>query len=236
MLKFVFWALLCLNGVLLAYGQGLLGPSRSGEREPARLKNQVAPDKLRIITPEQAQAASEQAASVEPGASASAAASATVPAPQTIACTEIGPFSAGEAKRFETRLASLELGERQSRISVPFQEVTSRLVYIPPLGSKEAAERKAAELRNLGVSNLFVIASDPQLRWGISLGLFKADGAAQALLASLNKQGVRGARILPRGPMGTRAAWQFRDIDADTRARLVGIAEKVGQPQVKTCK
>lgn len=235
MLKFVFWALLCLNGVLLAYGQGLLGPSRSGEREPARLKNQVAPDKLRIITPEQAQAASEQAASAAPSASA-AAASASAPAPQTIACTEIGPFSAGEAKRFETRLASLELGERQSRISVPFQEVTSRLVYIPPLGSKEAAERKAAELRNLGVANLFVIASDPQLRWGISLGLFKADGAAQALLASLNKQGVRGARILPRGPMGTRPAWQFRDIDPDTRSKLIGIAEKVGQPQVKACK
>lgn len=235
MLKFVFWALLCLNGVLLAYGQGLLGPSRSGEREPTRLKNQVAPDKLRIITPEQAQAASEQAASAAPSASA-AAASASAPAPQTIACTEIGPFSAGEAKRFETRLASLELGERQSRISVPFQEVTSRLVYIPPLGSKEAAERKAAELRNLGVANLFVIASDPQLRWGISLGLFKADGAAQALLASLNKQGVRGARILPRGPMGTRPAWRFRDIDPDTRSKLIGIAEKVSQPQVKACK
>lgn len=235
MLKFVFWALLCLNGVLLAYGQGYLGSFKNAEREPARLKNQVAPEKLKVITPEQAQAASEQSASAEPSASA-AAASASAPAVQTIACTEIGPFSAGEAKRFETRLERLGLGERQSRISVPFQEVTSRLVYIPPLGSKEAAERKAAELRNLGISNFFIISNDSPIKWGISLGLFKADGAAQAMLASLAKQGVRSARILPRGPMGTRAAWQFRDLDADTRAKVIGIAEKVGEPQVKACK
>jgi hypothetical protein len=234
MLKFLFWALLCLNGVLLAYGQGYLGSSRNAEREPARLKNQVAPDKLKVITPEQAQAASEQSASVEP--SASAAAEASAPAVQTVACTEIGPFSAGEAKRFETRLERLDLGERQARISVPFQEVTSRLVYIPPLGSKEAAERKAAELRSLGISNFFIIQNDSPIRWGISLGLFKADGAAQAMLASLSKQGVRSARILPRGPMGTRIAYQFRDIDADTRSKVIGIAEKVGEPQVKACK
>jgi hypothetical protein len=235
MLKFVFWALLCLNGVLLAYGQGYLGSFKNAEREPARLKNQVAPDKLKVITPEQAQAASEQSASAEPSASA-AAASASAPAVATIACTEIGPFSAGEAKRFESRLERLDLGERQSRVSVPFQEVTSRLVYIPPLGSKEAAERKAAELRNLGISNFFIISNDSPIRWGISLGLFKADGAAQAMLASLARQGVRSARILPRGPMGTRIAYQFHDIDADTRAKVIGIAEKVGEPQVKACK
>lgn len=232
MLKFVFWALLCLNGVLLAYGQGFLGAFKSAEHEPARLKNQVAPDKLKVITPEQAQAAGEQAASVETSAPAPASAA----APDTVACTEIGPFDSGEAKRFETRLERLDLGERQARISVPYQEVTSRLVYIPPLGSKEAAERKAAELRNLGISNFFIISNDSPIKWGISLGLFKADGAAQAMLASLGKQGVRSARILPRGPMGTRTAYQFRDLDADTRAKVIAIADKVGEAQVKACK
>lgn len=227
MLKFVFWALLCLNGVLLAYGQGYLGASGSAQREPARMKNQITPEKLKLITPEQAQAASAQ--------QAAQAATPQAPAPQTIACTEVGPFSASEAKRFESRIERLDLGERQARISVPFQEVTSRLVYIPPLGNKEAAERKATELRNLGVAN-FVIASDPQLRWGISLGLFKADGAAQALLAALQKKGVRGARILPRGPMGTRIAFQFREIDAETRDDIAASAQRVGQAHAKTCK
>ena len=46
MLKFVFWALLAANAALLAYGQGVLGQPGAGEREPARLKNQLAPERI----------------------------------------------------------------------------------------------------------------------------------------------------------------------------------------------
>jgi hypothetical protein len=231
-LKFLFWVLLCLNGILFAYDRGYLGTFKGNEREPARMRNQLAADKLTLVPPAQPQpgtsaapAPAEAATPVEPAM-----------AGPGLACTELGPFAPGEARRFETRLERFDLGERQSRVTVPFQEVTSRLVHIPPLGSKEAAERKVAELRGLGVNNLFIISADSPLKWGISLGLFKSETAAQAMLASLNKQGVRGARIAVRGPMGTRTAYRFRDIDAQTRARLIGIAERVGPAQVRSCK
>ena len=49
MLKFIFWALLCINGVLLAYSQGMLGYSTDNEREPARMRNQLNANKLVLV-------------------------------------------------------------------------------------------------------------------------------------------------------------------------------------------
>jgi hypothetical protein len=119
---------------------------------------------------------------------------------------------------------------------VPYQEVSSHLVYVPSQGSKEAADRKAAELRSLGVTNFFIISGDSPYKWGISLGLFKSESAAQTMLASLSKQGVRSARIAPRGPMGTRTVYQFRGIDQATRAKIVEIADRYDSADVKVCK
>jgi hypothetical protein len=159
-----------------------------------------------------------------------------LPAAPLVACTEVGTFGAGEARRFEARLARLDLGERQSRRPVQEQEVTSYLVYIPPLGSKEAADRKTAELRGQGVTNSFILSGDSPFKWAISLGVFKTEAGAQALLAALNKQGVRGARVVPRGPQTTRFAYQFRQIDGATRARIAGFADSFDAAQVRSCR
>jgi hypothetical protein len=236
-LKIFFWILLGLNAVLLAYAQGYLGSVKGEEHEPARLKNQLEPQRVKMLTAEQAQAAAASApASAAAPDAASAQASAGAPAAPVVACTQVGPLSASDAHRFETRMARLDLGERETHQSVPYQEVTSHLVYVPSQGSKEAADRKAAELRALGVTNLFVISGDSPYKWGISLGLFKSEAAAQTMLASLSKQGVRSARIAPRGPMGTRTVYQFRGIDAGTRAKIVEIADRYDTADVKVCK
>jgi pyruvate/2-oxoglutarate dehydrogenase complex dihydrolipoamide acyltransferase (E2) component len=233
-LKFVFWILVGLNAVVFAVGHGYLGNFKGEEHEPARLKNQIEPSRLKMVTPEQAQ----PAASAPAAASAAAPATepAAAPAAAAVACAEVGPLSASDARRFETRVARLDLGGRETHVSVPFQEVTSRLVYIPGQGSKEAAERKAAELRALGLTNFFIISGDSPYKWGISLGLFKAEASAQAMLASLVKQGVRSARIAPRGPVTNRTVYQFRGIDAGTRARIVEIADRYDSAEVRACK
>lgn len=247
MLKFVFWILLGLNVVLFAFGQGYLGKFNGGEREPARLKNQLEAGKLKLVQTQPAsadaaasvQAASATTAAAAPAASAPAAPTPAAPAPaaaQLVACTEVGPLSSGDDHRFETRIARLDLGNRQTRVTVPYQEVTSRLVYIPSLGSKEAADRKAQELRALGVTNFFIINGDSPYKYGISLGLFKSEASAQAMLAQLNKQGVRSARIAPRGPTSERTVYQFRGIDADTREKIVKIADKYDTAEVRVCK
>lgn len=239
MLKFVFWILVALNALVFAFGQGYLGKLQGNEREPARMQHQLAADKLTLVPPAQAQpggagAAPDSETAVAPAAPAGPAAVATSATPPA-ACAEVGSFGAAAARRFETRLAKLDLGQHQSRVEVQEQDVTSYLVHIPPLGSKEAAERKTAELRELGVTNSFIMSGDSPLKWAISLGVFKSEAMAQSLVASLNKQGVHSARIFLRGPQVTRFAYQFRGIDAATRAKVATLADAFDSAQVRAC-
>ena len=235
MLKFVFWALLAANAGLLAYGQGMLGQPGGGEREPARLQNQLAPERITQLTAVEAKRALDAAeadeasgteAAAEPGVAAPSpvpAAPATVAA-DLVACVQAGPFSVADARRFEARVASLDLAARQTRVEVPFQEVTSRLVYLPPNGGREGAQRRSAELKERGVENFYTMQGDSPLRWAISLGVFKTDSAAQKLVGQLQRQGVRGVQVLPRGPQVMRAAYRYRAIEPTLRTRLAGIA------------
>ena len=238
MLKFVFWALLAANALLFAYGRGLLGSVDAEVREPARLRNQVAPDKLVPLTGEQAQtlAAAARVEEPEPAAAAPAEPEAPAPAAPVFACLETEAFAAGDARRFETRLARLDLGARQTRLAIPFQEVTSHLVYLPPQGGKEGADRRVAELREHGVTNFFIMQGDSPLRWAVSLGVFKTEAGARTLAAELAKQGVQGVRILPRGPQTNRFAYRFRDIDAPTRARIVEAGRGFPAAVLHICK
>jgi hypothetical protein len=240
-LRFVFWSLLLLNAALFAYAQGFLGNGKGTEEERARIKPQLEAARLTVLTNAQAEAAkatpaasSATAAAVE--ASSPAAPAAAAAAANPLACIDVGTFSAGEARRFESRLAKLDLGERQSRQAVQAQDVTSYLVNIPPQGSKEAADRKAGELRSLGLTNFFVMSGDSPMKYAISLGVFKTESGAQALLAQLNKQGVHTARITPRGPQATRYSYRFRDIEADTRERIVAVADAVSSAETSACR
>ncbi|MDN2699601.1 SPOR domain-containing protein [Janthinobacterium sp. SUN073] len=227
MLKFVFWLLAGVNLLVLAIGQGYLGSFRTETREPARLKNQLQANKLTLLTQEQATA---------PAAPPAAEAAVTPAPPTSYACTEVGNFLLADGRRFEAQVAALDLGDRQSRRNVAGQDISSYMVYIPPQGSKEGADRKAGELKQLGVTNYFIINESSPLRWGISLGVFKSETSAQSQLASLNKQGVHSARVAPRYSASKQLAYQFRDLDAATRARLEKIKTQFPEQELHSCK
>ncbi|HEX8788772.1 MAG TPA: SPOR domain-containing protein [Telluria sp.] len=250
MLRFVFWTLLFLNAALFAYGQGYFG-TPPNEHEPERLKRQFNTARMTMLSNEQADAMAQKsaaanaastastadAASAPAAAAASAtAAPATAPATPTVACTEVGTFDAGEARRFEARLAPLDLDGKQSRQAQQEQDVSSWLVHIPPQGSKDAAEHKANELRNLGVTDFYILQGDSPMKWAISLGVFKTESGAQARLAQLNKQGVRTARIAPRGPQTTVYSYRFRDIPEATRAKIAAAADTIASAQAHSCR
>ncbi len=224
MLKFIFWSLLAVNAALFAYGRGYLGHFSGNEHEPERLLNQLNADKLAIISAEKANAA---------GAAAAAPAAPDV---KPEACLEIGSFVLADARRFENQLETLKLGDRQSRHNVPGTEISSYIVYIPPQGSKEGADKKAGELRALGITNYFVMSDNSPLRWGISLGVFKTEGAAQNQLAALMKQGVRTARVAPRMSGSKLLAFQFRDVDPDLKTKLEKIRASFPNAELRVCK
>ena len=145
-------------------------------------------------------------------------------------CIEVGNFDAAEAHRFETQLAPLALGERLVRRSV--QELERHIVYIPPAPDKEGADRKAAELRRLGIDDFYVIQDNTDLRWGISLGIFKTVDAARLHLANLAQKGVRTAKIAARPGTNSKTAFQLRGLDAASRATLAQI--RLGFPRQET--
>ena len=155
---------------------------------------------------------------------------------ELVACVQAGPFSTADARRFEARVARLGLAPRQSRIEIPYQEVTSRLVYLPPNGGREGAQRRVAELKERGVTNFFIMQNDTSpLRYAISLGVFKSEAAAQTQLAALVKQGVHSAKVAGRSS-GTRIAYQFRGIDAATSARIERMAATYAGQETRACK
>lgn len=222
-LKFIFWTLVAINGALFAYGRGYLGHFSGNEHEPQRLQNQLNADKLAVIPPEKATAPAAPVEAPEKKA-------------ETLACLEIGTFLIADARKFESKLEPLQLGDRQSRHNLPGTEVSSWIVYIPPQGSKEGADKKAGELRALGVTNYFVISDSPTMKWGISLGVFRTEGAAQNQLAMLMKQGVRSARIAPRMSGSKQLAFQFRDVDAELKGKLEQIRAAFPGTEAHSCK
>ena len=261
MLKFIFWSLLAVNAGLFAYGKGYLGHFSGNEREPQRLSNQLNADKLVIIPEEKANNASAALASAAATASTGAGAAggaggaagaagaagagtdagakataAAKQAPEVQACVEIASFVLADARRFETVLAPLKLGDRQSRHNLPGSEISSYVVYMPPQGSKEGADKKAAELRALGVHNYFIMSDNTPMRWAISLGVFKTETAAQNQLAALMKQGVRTAKIAPRMSGSKLLSFQFRDVDPDLRNRLEQLRSSFPGTESRSCK
>lgn len=227
MLKFIFWALLAINAVLLAYSQGLLGNFKASEREPQRIRNQINTDKLQLVSA--ATATIVKAPPVEP-------APAEESNPNLIACTEMGSLDASDARRFDSQLALLDLGPKVARTESTVQEVTGHMVLIPPHASKEAADAKAAELKELGVSNFFIMNEATGAKWAISLGFFKSEAAAKTLLAALVKQGVTGAKVVGRTSPVTKTLYKIRDIDAATRAKLDVIADRFPDLNTRACK
>ena len=151
---------------------------------------------------------------------------------QKLTCTEVGHFDAAEAARFAQRLAPLGLGEAVSRRTVV--EPPRMMVYMPPQGSKEGAEKKAAELRRLGINDFFIMP-DGDYQWGISLGVFRSEEAARGHLTQMGKRGVVTARLGPFSPGVSRIAFQFRGLDAKATAALKKIKADFAKQETQAC-
>jgi len=229
MLKLFFWLLLLANAALFAMQKGYLGAFYSDGREPARVSKQVQADKIKLVASDAAPAASAAAGVLAASAAAAPAAADLAP----VACTEIGNFSAAEARRFSSQLA--ERTPTLKFVRREIQEVASHMVYLPSLGSKEAADKKSDEIRRLGISDFFVIQDSSAQRYGISLGIFKTDEAAQKQVASLAKRGLSGAKVGTRSVSSSKVAFQLRDMGGDARLAFDKIKSDFPAQEVRSC-
>ena len=209
MLKILFWVLLFTNAGLFAYENGYLAAWLPDGLEPGRMAHQLNPESMKPVPV----AVVEAKGGADNGEAAPASAK-----NDTTSCSEIGAFDQAAAKRFDSELQPLALADKLTRREV--EDVAHNIVYIPSQGSKEGAEKKATELRHLGVSDFYVIQDNGDLHWGISLGVFKTEEAARAQLAALAQKGVHSARLGTHNVTSTKVFYQVHDLDAAGRAAL----------------
>jgi hypothetical protein len=199
------------------------------------LARQIEPEKLKIVPPaELAKPAAKKPAappSVSPAPAATPAAAASAAA--LPACLEWGSFTLADAPRAEKLLEPLNLGSRLAQRRT--EETAGWWVFMPPQGSRQAALKKAAELKNLGIDEFFVVTDEGAYRWSVSLGVFRNEDAARARLAALRTQGVRTAQVGPREMVVPKLWLQVSAVDAAGEARLKEIAATIEGSELRPC-
>ena len=234
MLKFVIGALLVANLALFVAQRG-----QPAGHEPARMGNQLYPERIRLLpasadrvaapAPEPAAAPAPSAPAATPEPAAQVAATTAAP----LACVELLSFTPAEAARFETRIDALGLSSRLSRRELPTP--SSYMVMLPPQGSRDAAEQKTAELRGLGITDSFILQDNSPRRFGIALGTFRSQEAAQAHLETMIRRGARTARIAEVGTGVARVAIQLRALDAAAEAQVTRARAEFSRLEARPC-
>lgn len=195
-MRTIFVLLLLANVAFFGYAQ----LDRGGSGEGARLAEQVQPDKIRLLTP-------QQVAALGP---AKVAALADV-------CLEWGPFNDGEKARVLAELEPSGLGRllTQKRVEIG----TAFWVYLPRSTNRAVIDKRVADLKAAGVTDVAVVDAGPQ-RYTISLGVFRTEEAARALVADLARQGIGDAQAGPRQQTVVQTLLVIRDPEAPVVSRV----------------
>ena len=188
--------LLLANLTLFAYTQ----LDRAGSGESARLAEQVQPDRIRLLTP-------QQVATLGP---------AKVAALPDV-CLEWGPFSDAERTRALAELEPSGLGRLLTQKRV--ENSTAFWAFLPRSANKAAIDRRVAALAAGGISDVAVVDTGAQ-RYTISLGVFRTEEAARARVADLARQGVADAQAGPRQQTLVQTLLVIRDPEAPVVARV----------------
>ena len=219
MLRFIVLALVLLNGVYFAWSQGLLqglGFAPTQQTEPQRMAQQIKPEALRILTPQEAALAQQT--------NILSAAAATE-------CLQVGVFNEEQTVVLRERLVSALPAGSWALESV--QEPARWLVYMGKYSSPDAITKKQSELRGLGV--LFEALNNAALEPGLSLGSFPTQAEADLALARIAKKGVKTAKVVQeRGELrGQRL--KLASVDTELRGQLENIKPMLAGKAFKSC-
>ena len=221
----LFLALLLLNLALFGWLRGLFG-TPSGGREPARLEQQIAADRIRVLTEREVQEVEKRASEKK--------AAAAPPAEAAASCVEFGEFT-GEAQlaRLREKLAELKLTDRASEQTKErpgwFQ------VYLPPEKTAEAAEQRAGQLRAQGVRDVLVMREEGPLRFALGVGAFRDRDLARKQVAQLERRGIRGARVADTPTVVRATRVLIRGAEPAALRQLEEAQKEFPQQKLQTC-
>lgn len=214
-MKWLVILLLLLNGGLFAFFNV---DAVSPKKEVSALHQAVNPDQLTLLTEKEIEALPKKVTqtALVPD-SPPAPLPVEVTSPPEIGCYEWGSFS--NVGLFKARKVLLKLSLQSTIKPQTKQEAVRYWVYIPRLKSAELAQAKAAEVKALGVTDLFVV-QEPQWRNAISFGVFQDEQLALNLLTELKAKGVNSAVKGVRNQEKGQASLMITDMLSTTAKEL----------------
>jgi cell division septation protein DedD len=218
---FVFLLVLA-NLLFFVWTQGYLGSKSSPDA--LRLQQQLLADQVNIV------------ARGEPPATADKAPRAEKPVEKkTVAsCLLWSDLPIADADRLERLLAEKFSAFKPVRSITPGS--STYWVFIPPLASKQDADRKASELKKLGAPEFFILADPGPNHLAISLGIFSTEEAAKERLETLRAKGVRSAKSGERSVKPALASLEVSGPDAQQDALREAVLALVPGVRPVACK
>lgn len=206
-------------GLLAYFNMDLIVP------KPAVVDHSIQPEKLKVL--------SEKELEAMPKKNAQPAISAPHPAAQVsvqtaeqatqapTSCYKWGNFTKTNLPSAQVVLVRLGLQNVVNQEAVA--QVDKRFwVYYPPLKSAALAQQKAAEIKALGINELFIV-QDSQWRNAISFGLFQDEQLATNLLTELQAKGVKGVTKALHNPGKSLTSLFIKAVSADAALELQKI-------------
>lgn len=217
-MRLLLLALILANGVYFAWSHHLLedlGFAPVRQSEPQRLAQQIAPEAIRILPPDELKQLEEKA-------TADAA---------PMECLQAGPLNEALAGSLRTVLESaLPAGSWALDASA---QPARWVVYMGKFANAEALNKKRAEIAAMNLKTETLI--NPALEPGLSLGHFDTKPEAEAHLAKLGQRGIRTARVLQEREEAVLYQLKLPSVSESVKARLPDVRSALGSAALRSC-
>ena len=219
MLRLFVLALLLANGVYFAWSQGLLrayGFAPAATTEPQRMAQQVHPENLQILS---AEAVKRLEASPPPASKAAE-------------CLQAGLFNEADGAVLRTKLESMLPAGTWSLDA--YIEPARWIVYMGKYPTADALAKKRIELTQRNVK--FENVTNPALEYGLSLGGYDNQVAADTALDVLTRRGVRTARVVQDRFEVRSVILKIATVDEAIKAKLEELKPALGGKSFRACR
>ena len=180
-MKRFFWLLVLINLGLLAYfNMGYILPGN-----PEIKLTEINPDKIKLLSQAEIDSLPKKAESSTP----------VVVAQPVAMCFEWGIFSDASLATAQKTLTKMAIQDTTKEENS--NQPKRYWVYKPPVKTTAEAQKKAAEFKELGVEDLFVVQEE---KWknAISFGIFEDEQLAEKLVQELRAKGIKNVEKILR--------------------------------------
>jgi hypothetical protein len=216
-MRFILLLLLLVNGVFFAWSQGYLkdyGFAPAVVGEPQRMGQQIRPEAIRLLRPDEVRRLDAAAAS------------------RPLECLQAGPLDEAQA---QAARAALQTTLPANAWELMMTEEPARwIVYMGKYANAQALVAKRAEL---AAKNLkYEPVGNPALEPGLSLGGFASQQEADAALVAMSQRGVRTAKVVQE--KAETRAWLLRlaAVDESMKPQIDELRSLLGGKPLRNCR